>query len=66
MGTQRYTTTRGQRANQVTVAAGSAIAADTVRVDIDFTAAMERADVLESLRQIKEVIETGPWPPAAP
>ncbi|MFZ4687852.1 MAG: hypothetical protein ACOYLS_01310 [Polymorphobacter sp.] len=63
MATQRYTITQGQKAQQVVRAAGSAIASETVQLNVDFTA-MTKGEILESLNELREAIIEGPWPPA--
>lgn len=65
MGTRRYQLTLGQTAMQVVESTPSAIAADTVRIDIDFTAKMTRGDAIAALDQVREVILERSWPPAA-
>lgn len=66
MGTRRYQLTLGQAVQQVAESTPSTIAADTVRVDIDFTAKMTRGDAIAAIDAVRERILEGNWPPAAP
>lgn len=63
MGTQRYTINRGQTAQNVVQAAGSALGTDIIQVNIDFTA-MTRGEAVLLLEQIREAILERNWPPA--
>ena len=63
MATQRYTITRGQKAQDVIRAAGSAIAAETVQLNIDFTS-MTKIELDNCLHELREAVRQLPWPPA--
>lgn len=63
MATQRYTITRGQKAQDVVQAAGGAIATDTVQLNIDFTN-MTKLEIDNALQYLRERIRETAWPPS--
>ena len=67
MATRRYGLSKGELANQVTEAAGAAIAADSVEVTVDLASypkASDKEAVLKALYQLVNYIEASVWPPA--
>lgn len=74
MATRRYSVNPGDGANQVTEAAGAAIATKNVEVTIELattavndggaTRTIAKSEVLDALTKIKEHITKGNWPPA--
>lgn len=63
MGTQRYTITRGQKAQDVVQAAGSAVATDTFQLNCDFST-ITKLEAVQMLGALTERIAEGSWPPA--
>lgn len=64
MATRRYGISRGENAQQVTEAVGSAVSSDSVELTVDLASNLTREDVLLALEKIKQHIFKGNWPPA--
>ena len=72
MPTRRYSANIQDRMVDITEAVGAAVATKAIEVTVDFTAlaavtnsgAHAKTEVLNALRQIREYINRGPWPPA--
>lgn len=63
MASVKFTAKRGDKPEEVTVAAGSAEAqTDTMSLNVDY-AKMTKGDVLIQLKAIEHRVHSGPWPP---
>lgn len=64
MATRRYMINRGETEQNVTQAAGAAVATKNLEVTFDLAANMTKQEVLQALQMIKNYILKSNFPPA--
>jgi hypothetical protein len=64
MPQRRYQLAMGAKAPAVAESTPTAFGTNLVRLDVDFTAAMTRQNLLEAVDEIRTAILEGAWPPA--
>lgn len=63
MATKLFTIRSGQRAQDVVLGAGAAVAAETITLNLDRTT-MTKGDFINCMEELQRAVLQGPWPPS--